>query len=86
MMTNRLIHGYEEADRKDAVSRWLMRVWLTALMLCCLPITDFGARARTEAHGESIKKECVTRHDGLQRHLMQERQSSLAGAVITAKT
>ena len=86
MAMNRQIHGYGDATHKGTASRRLIRVWLIVLLLCSLPITDFGAQARSEVRGESIKKECVTRHDGLQRHTMQERQMPLAGAVITAKT
>ena len=80
------IHGYGDATQKGTASGRLIRIWLIAIMLCCLPITDFGVQVQAGVRGESIKKECVTRHDGLQRHTMQERQMPLAGAVITAKT
>jgi len=80
------IHEYGDTTQKGVVNGILIRVWLIALLLCCLPITDFGAQVRTKVCGESIKKEFVTRHDGLQRHTMQERQMPLASAVITAKT
>ena len=86
MLTSWQIHGYGDTTQRGAVSGRLIRVWLIALLLCCLPIIDFGAQARTKVCGESIKKECVTKLDGLQRHTMQERQMPLAGAVITAKT
>ena len=86
MTTNWQIHGFGKADRKDTVSERFFRVWLIGLLLCFLPVTDFGIQIQAEVCGETIKKECVTRHDGLQQHLMQERQMPLAGAVITAKT
>ena len=86
MATSWQIHGYGDTTQKGAVSRRLFRVWLIALLLCCLPVTDFGVQAQAGVRGESIKKECVTRHDGLQRYMMQERQMPLAGAVITGKT
>ena len=78
--------GYGDTTQRRAVSGKLICVWLIVLLLCCLPVTDFSAQARTDVRGESITKECVTRHDGLQRYTMQERQMPLAGAVITAKT
>jgi len=86
MATSLQIHGYGETTSKGAVSRRLIRVWLIVLLLCCLPITNFGLQAQSGVRIESIKKECVTRHDVLQHHTMQERQMPLAGAEITAKT
>lgn len=68
------------------ISNRFFRLWLAVLLLCCLPVIDFGAQAQTGVRGESLKKECVTKHDGLQRCMMRERQMSLAGTVISAKT
>lgn len=68
------------------ISNRLFRLWLAVMLLCCLPVTDFRAQAQTDMHGESLKKECLTKHDGLGRHIMQERQMPLAGTVISAKT
>lgn len=59
------------------ISNRFFRLWLAVLLLCCLPVIDFGAQAQTGVRGESLKKECVTKH---------ERQMSLAGTVISAKT
>ena len=86
MATNCQIYGYGDTTQKGAVGVRLIRLWLIALLLSCLPVTIFGAQACMKVCVESIKKECVTRRDGPQRHTMQERQMPLAGAVITAKT
>jgi len=67
------------------ISNRLFRLWLAVLLLCGLPVTDFGAQRQVGARGESINEECVTRYDGLHRYLMQERQTPLAATVITAK-
>ena len=67
------------------ISNRLFRLWLAVLLLSCLPITDFGAQKQVGVRGESIGEECVTKHDGLHRYMMQERQMPLAGIVITAK-
>lgn len=80
------IHGYNGTALNKVVRGWFIRVWLTVMLLCCLSSTGFGALAQAEVRGEYSKKECVTRRDGLQSHMMQERQMPLAGAVITAKT
>ena len=68
------------------ISNCLFRLWLVVLLLFCLPVTYFGVQAQAGVRGETIKKECVTNHGGLQRYMMQERQMPLAGTVITAKT
>ena len=86
MATSWQIRDYGDTTLKGAVRGSLIRVWLIALLLCCLPITDFGVQVEAGVCGEPIKKECVTRYDGLQRYTMQERQMPLAGAVLTAKT
>ena len=72
-------------DDSRYISNRLFRLWLVVLLLCCLPITDFGAQRQESVRGESFNEECVTRHDGLHRYLMRERQMPLAATVITAK-
>ncbi len=67
------------------INNRLFRLWLAVLLLCSLPVTDFGAQRQEGVCGESISKECVTKHDRLHRYLMQERQMPLAATVITAK-
>ena len=67
------------------ISNRLFCLWLAVLLLCCLPMTDFCAQKQAGVRGESISEECITKHDGLHRYIMQERQMPLAGIVITAK-
>lgn len=67
------------------ISNRLFHLWLAVLLLCCLPITDFGAQRQEGVRRESISEECVTKYDGLHRYMMQERQMPLAATVITAK-
>ena len=55
------IHGYGGTTQKGAVSGRLIRIWLIALLLCCLPITDFGVQVQAGVRGESIKQ-CTFEH------------------------
>jgi hypothetical protein len=50
------IHGYGDAIQKGTASGRLIRIWLIAIMLCCLPITDFGVQVQAGVRGESIKQ------------------------------